>query len=120
MHSIDNTSETHCVVCAVNPPRQYRMHNVIGCRKLAQEEYRKRHDEVALQVHWKLYRKCGLECKYSGMTINPYQLQRIEKLENLRYDYLTDKRLYKDRQEWTIIDIALQADWTKISTEPRE
>ena len=50
------------------------------------------------------------------MTINPYQLQRIEKPENLRYDYFTDKRLkhnrpditvvYKDTQEWTIIDIA--------------
>ena len=91
---------------------------------------RKRHDAVALQVHWELYRKYGLECNDSGMTFNPYQLQRIEKLENLRYDYFTDKRLkhnrpditvvYKDTREWTIIDIAVQADWTKISTEPRE
>ena len=64
------------------------------------------------------------------LSFNPYQLQRIEKLENLRYDYFTDKRLkhnrpditvvYKDTREWTIIDIAVQADWTKISTEPRE
>ena len=79
------------------------MHIVIGCRKLAQEEYRKRHDAVALQVHWKPYRKCGLECKYSGMTINPYQLQRIEKLENLRYDYFTDKRLKHNRSDIIVV-----------------
>ena len=102
------------------------MHIVSGCRKLAQEEYGKRHDAVALQVHWELYRKYGLECNDSGMTINPYQLQRIEKPGNLKYKYFTDKRLkhnrpdvtvvYKDTQEWTIIDIGVQADWTK--TDP--
>lgn len=72
----------------MNPPRQYRILSLD-----AEEEYRKRYDAVALQVHWKLYRKYGLEGKDSGMTINPHQLQRIEKPENLRYDYFTDKRL---------------------------
>ena len=69
MHSIDNTSETPlCSLCGEST--ETVSHIVIGCRKLAQEEYRKRHDAVALQVHWELYRKYGLECNDSGMTVN--------------------------------------------------
>ena len=130
MHSIDNTSETPlCSLCG-----DCHRDSIAYCHWMQKAcpggIYRKCYDAVALQVHWKLYRKYWLECKDSGMTINPYQLQRIEKPENLRYDYFTDKRLkhnrpditvvYKDTQEWTIIDIAVQAHWTKISTEPGE
>ena len=101
MHSIDNTSETPlCSLCGEST--ETVSHIVIGCRKLAQEEYRKRHDAVALQVHGELYRKYGLECNDSGMTINPYQLQRIEKPKNLSYDYFTDKRLKDNRPDITV------------------
>ena len=108
MHSIHNTSETPlCSLCGKS--NETVSHIVSGCRKLAQEEYRKRHDAEALQVHWELYRKYGLVCNYSGMTINPYQLQRIEKPDNLRYDYFTDKRLKHNRPDITsITDCSLQ------------
>ena len=99
------TSETTlCSLCGEST--ETVSHIVSGCRKLAQREYRKRHDKVALQVHWELYRKYGLECNDSGVTINPYQLQRIEKPDNLRYDYFTDKRMKHNRPD--ITDCSIQ------------
>ena len=35
-------------------------HIVSGCTKLAQAEYKKRHDKVATAVHWCLAKKYGL------------------------------------------------------------
>ena len=36
-------------------------HLISGCKKLAQREYKRRHDNVARIVHWTLCRKYGLE-----------------------------------------------------------
>ena len=36
-------------------------HIVSGCEKLAQKEYKRRHDNVAKRVHWELCKKNGLE-----------------------------------------------------------
>ena len=36
-------------------------HTVSGCSKLAQEEYKRRHDNLGKIVHWKLARKCNFE-----------------------------------------------------------
>ena len=36
-------------------------HVVSGCRKLVQEEYKRRHDDLGKIVHWKLARKCSFE-----------------------------------------------------------
>ena len=35
-------------------------HLVRGCEKLAQKEYKRRHDNVAKKVHWDLCKKNGL------------------------------------------------------------
>ena len=32
-----------------------------GCSKLAQKEYKRRHDNLGKIVHWKLARKCNFE-----------------------------------------------------------
>ena len=32
---------------------------VSGCSKLAQKEYKRRHDNLGKMVHWKLARKCN-------------------------------------------------------------
>ena len=37
-------------------------HIVSGCEKLAQKEYKRRHDKVALALHWDLCRKHGFQC----------------------------------------------------------
>ena len=36
-------------------------HLVCGCEKLAQREYKRRHDNVAKRVHWDFCKKNGLE-----------------------------------------------------------
>ena len=36
-------------------------HNVSGCSKLPQKEYKIRHDNLGKIVHWKLVRKCNFE-----------------------------------------------------------
>ena len=36
-------------------------HIVSGCSKLAQKEYKRRHDNLGKIVHWKLARKCNSE-----------------------------------------------------------
>ena len=36
-------------------------HLVSGCEKLAQKEYKRRHDNVAKKVHWNLCKENGLE-----------------------------------------------------------
>ena len=36
-------------------------HLVCGCEKLAQKEYKSRHDNVAKKVHWDFCKKNGLE-----------------------------------------------------------
>ncbi|XP_037776983.1 uncharacterized protein LOC119573955 [Penaeus monodon] len=101
---------------------------VCGCMKLAQGEYRKRHDKVALRVHWEICRKYGIEC-----TDKWYDHQPLAVAENrdvrITWDMTvyTDKklnhnrpditRLRKDTQEWTLIDIAVPADQNIINTE---
>ena len=60
-HSINKTSETPlCRLCGDSTETVRCV--ISGCRKLAQEEYRKRHDKVALRVHWERCRKYGIEC----------------------------------------------------------
>ena len=34
---------------------------VSGCSKLAQKEYKRRHDNLGKIVHWKLARRCNFE-----------------------------------------------------------
>ena len=36
-------------------------HIVSGCSKLAQKEYKRRHDNLGKIIHWKLARKCNFE-----------------------------------------------------------
>ena len=97
-------------------------------KRLAQREYKKRHDKVALRVHWEMCRKYGTEC-----TDKWYDHQPLAVAENrdvrITWDMTvyTDKKLNhnrpditlvrKDTQEWTLTDIAVPADQSIISTE---
>ena len=101
---------------------------ISGCKRLAQREYKKRHDKVALRVHWEMCRKYGIEC-----TDKWYDHQPLEVAENrdvrITWDMTvyTDKKLNhnrpditlvrKDTQEWTLIDIAVPADHNIVITE---
>ena len=45
-------------------------HIVSRCRKLAQKEYKGRHDNLGKIVHWKLARKCSLKLVRNGMNMS--------------------------------------------------
>ena len=119
-YSIDKTSETPlCRLCG--DATETVRHIVSGCKKLAQREYSKRHDKVALRVHWEMCRKYGIECNDKW-----YDHQLLPTAENgevrITWDITiyTDKVLkhnrpditlvHKDTQKWTLIDIAVPAD----------
>ncbi|CAB4031495.1 Hypothetical predicted protein, partial [Paramuricea clavata] len=80
---LDRTVESpFCRVCGENG--EHITHLISECKKLAQKEYKRRRNNVARIVHWKL---CGL-----------YQL---EKAENV---------VLKKEKECKIIDIAVPGD----------
>ena len=116
-HSIGKTSETSlCRMCG--DATETVRHIVSGCKKLSQKEYRKRHDKVALRVHWEICRKHGIEC-----TVKWYEDQPLPVVGNgdvrITWDttIYTDKKLrhnrpditllQRDTKEWTLIDIAV-------------
>ena len=49
---------------------------VSGCNKLAQKEYKRRHDN--LNVHWKLVRKCNFEAGDKSYEHEPEVFQRMK------------------------------------------
>ena len=59
-HHFDKTSESPLYrLCGKNGENGQRL--LRGCEKLAQKEYKRRHDNVAKKVHWDLCKKNGLE-----------------------------------------------------------
>ena len=103
-------------------------HIVSGCKKLAQKEYRKHHDKVALRVHWEICRKHRIEC-----TVKWYEHQPLPVVGNgdiritwdttiytdtkLRHNRPGITLLQRDTKEWTLIDIAVPADQNIIEIE---
>ena len=66
-------------------------HIVSGCSKLAQKEYKRRHDNLGKIVHWKLSRKCNFE---AGDKWYEYEPERV--LENEDYKILWDFSVQTD------------------------
>ena len=102
-HSTDKTSETPpCRLCGDSTEKVW--HIVSGCRKLVQSEYRKRHDKVALRVHWELCRKYGLECTDRWYDHQPLPVAENNGNEdNLRCDFLYRRAAEADRPDITLV-----------------
>ena len=64
---------------------------VSGCSKLALKEYKKRHDNLAKIVHWKLARKCNFE---AGEKCHEYEPESV--LENEDHKILWDFSIQTD------------------------
>ena len=91
-HSIDQTSETPlCRLCG--DCSETVRYIVSGCKKLAQRKYRKRHDEVALRVHWEICRKYGIEC-----TDKWYDHQPLAVTENREVRITIFLSVYTDKK----------------------
>ena len=66
-------------------------HIVSGCSKLAQKEYKRRHDNLGKIVHWKLARKCNFDAGDKWYEHEPESL-----LENEDYKILWDFSIQTD------------------------
>ena len=66
-------------------------HIVSGCSKLAQKEYKRRHDNLEKIIHWKLARKCSFE---AGDKCYEHEPQSV--LENENYKILWDFSIQTD------------------------
>ena len=66
-------------------------HIVSGCSKLAQKEYKRRHDNLGKIVHWKLATKCNFEA-----TDKWYEHEPESVLENEDYKILWDFSILTD------------------------
>ena len=76
---------------------------------------------MALQVHWEMCRKYGIECAHKWYDHQPLPIvENGEVRATWDMTIYTDKVLkhnraditlvYKDRQKWILIDIAVPAD----------
>ena len=76
---------------------------VSGCSKLAQKEYKRRHDNLGKIVHWKLARKCNFEAGDKW-----YEHESV--LENEAYELLwdfsiqTDHAIEAQRPDLVVVD----------------
>ena len=66
-------------------------HIVSGCSKLAQREYKRRHDKLGKIVHWRLAWKCSFE---AGNKWYEHELESV--LENEDYKILWDFSIQTD------------------------
>ena len=104
-------------------------HIVSGCSKLAQKEYKRRHDNLAKIIHWKLARKCNFEAGDKWYEHEPesvlenedhkilwdFSIQTDHVLEALRPDLvLVDKEKISE-----IIDFAVPGD-SRIEEKEKE
>ena len=96
-------------------------HIISECEKLAQKEYKRRHDNVAKKIHWELCKKNGLEHKEKWYEHNPEGVQENEGVKllwdmNIQCDNVIEARrpdiVIIDRKEESciIVDIAVPAD----------
>ena len=67
-------------------------HIVSGCGKLAQKDYKRRHDNLRKIVHWKLARKCNFKAGDRWYKHGPESV-----LENEDYKILWDFSIQTDR-----------------------
>ena len=66
-------------------------HITSGCEKLAQKEYKRRHDNVAKKVHWDIYKKNRLEHSEKW-----YELASEGEVENEEIKVLWDINIQLD------------------------
>ena len=95
-------------------------HIVSGCEKLVQREYKRRHDNVANMVHYKLCEKYGLESErwYEHEPESVVENDGVRLLwdVNIQCDHIIEARrpdivvINKQEKSCLIIDIAILGD----------
>ena len=96
-------------------------HLISGCEKLAQKEYKRRHDNVAKKIHWDLCKKNGLEHTekwYEHVPEGAVENEEVKVLWNIdvQCDNVMEARrpdiilIDRKEQKGIIIDISVPAD----------
>ena len=92
---------------------------VSGCSKLAQKEYKRRHDNLGKIVHWKLARKCNFEAGDKWYEHEPQSVLQNEDYTilwdfSIQTDYVIEAPrpdlVVVDKKERKIIDFAVPGD----------
>ena len=80
-------------------------HIVSGCSKLAQKEYKKRHDNVAKAIHWDLSGKCGFHRNDKWYNHVPESVQENENYKLLwDFSIRTDHNIEARRPDLVLVD----------------
>ena len=105
-------------------------HLASGCSKLAQREYKRRHDRMGLGVYWELCKKYGM--KYSSRWYEEVpeavrlskdgnfelwwdrSVETTQKLDHNRPDIVLINRVKK---EWLIVDFSVPSDVNVVGKE---
>ena len=106
---------------AVNTLKESVSHIVSECKKLAQKDYKRKHDKVAKIVHWKLCTKYELESEdkwYEYALLGCVKSDRIKLLWdiNVQCDHVIEARkpdiilVNKESKVCAIIDVAIPGD----------
>ena len=96
-------------------------HLVSGCSKLAQKEYKRRHDKIATLIHWNILKEKGFPTEQQWYNHQPntvtesattkilwdFNIQTDKVIEARRPDILVPDKINKAA---TIIDIAVPTD----------
>ena len=119
-HHIDRSIENPlCRMCGKRG--ESTQHIISECEKLAQKEYKRRHDNVAKRIHWELCKKHTLERKERWYDHNPDGTAENNDVKllwdiNIQCDHVIEARrpdiviIDKRRQSEIIVDIAVPAD----------
>ena len=119
-YHIDKTSESPlCRLCGKKG--QSAQHITSGCEKLAQKEYKRRHDNVSKKVHWDICKNNGLEHNEKWYEYAPEGSVENEEIKvlwdiNIQCENLIEARrpdlivIEKKKQKGIIIDTAVLAD----------
>ena len=119
-NKIDKTSENPlCRMCGERG--ETVQHIICECKKLAQREYKRRHDTVAKLVHWKLCEKHNLERKEKWYEHCPEGVVEDDDVKliwdiNIQCDNVIEARrpdlilINKKAKSCVIIDVSIRGD----------
>ena len=80
-------------------------HIVSGCSKLAQKEYKRRHDNLGKIVHWRLARKCNFEAGDKWYEHEPESVLENEDFKTLwNFSIQTDHVIEAQRPDLVLVD----------------
>ena len=128
-YNIDKTAELPlCRMCGTR--NDTISHTVSECGKLAQKEYKRRHDNVGRYVHWQFCEKLGFNKARLWFKHEPESVVENENFTMLwdftiQYDHMIKARrpdivvVDKVKKETMIIDVAIPGD-TRIFDKVRE